>query len=169
MSRVKYVDMLSDDFRAWIEERVTAEGDCWVWRLSLKDGSQPQGKFNGSIINVRRLVLEQTGRAPVPRAEVAACRCDTPGCVHPNHLKPQSRSELLKGLDFSLTHRANLAKARRAKASLNLEQVLAIRASEKSLREISAEFGISESHAGGIVRGRFWKEYTSPFAGLGAR
>ncbi|HYF37579.1 MAG TPA: hypothetical protein VD994_19915 [Prosthecobacter sp.] len=162
----KRIDKLPPEFRTWLEERVTQVDACWEWRLSLKDGTQPQGKFNGNVINVRRVIVEACTGKPIPRGWIAACLCSHPGCVHPSHLFKQSRSQAFKGAEFSPIHKVNLAKAARRRAILTIDDVRAIRASEKTVRQTAADFGISESHAGGVIRGRFWRDYENPFAGL---
>lgn len=172
MSRTrKYsVDRVSPELVEWVKARCEVEQDgCWIWKLSAHDGTQPQGKFQGKVINVRRLLVAQLMGRQVRHSWIATCKCGTHLCANPLHLHEQSRSLAFRGVEFSVVHRANLAKSARARATLTQEAVEIIRTTDQPKPELARLFGVTADHIGQVLANKVWKEYASPFAGLGAR
>jgi hypothetical protein len=103
---------------------------------------------------VSRAVLEAFV-GPAPTAGMHAC--------HRNGDRSDNRIENLrwdtpKGNEADKRqHGTDHRNERHPQARLTREQVMAIRADRRSEREIAAAFGISESHAGSVRRGVFWK------------
>jgi hypothetical protein len=72
---------------------------------------------------------------------------------------------------FSNVNRcAKIAKAKRERdAKLTVEQVREIRESQESQRKIAKRMGVGKNVIQGIRNGTAWRDYSSPFTGLGAR
>lgn len=91
---------------------------------------------------------------PIPEGHVVCHRCDNPPCVNPEHL-------------FAATQLENMAdrnrKGRQARGTVNgraklvPEQVIAIRADERPLMEIAAEYGVDRSTIRDIKTRKNWK------------
>jgi hypothetical protein len=70
--------------RFW--EKVDRSGDCWLWTTgTLRHG---YGAFflDGKQRLAHRVAWELT-HGPIPDGMMVMHRCDTPGCVRPNHLR----------------------------------------------------------------------------------
>ncbi len=158
-----------DELRAWIEERAVARDECWVWKLAMLHGKQPQGKYKGKIILVRREILKARKGESFNRNWFAVCSCETLGCVRPDHVIGKARSAMQKGRKMPEHQKAAIAKARRANAKVNDEGVAQIRNSALPAREEALIHGISKDYVVQIRAHEVWKDYCSPFAGLGAR
>lgn len=146
-------------------------GDCWEWRGAL-DGSAPVMRPAGTrkLVAVRRLVLTLTGKNP--EGKLACAKCQNRRCVAPHHAIGLTRTQLqqrtaqITQYGKNPARSAKMAKARRARSILSMEQVLEMRASGLSSRQAAKKYGIGQTAASDAIAGRTWKEYSSPFAGL---
>jgi len=148
--------------------RVRECGDCLEWAGYAIEGKHPQIRVNWKSYPVRRLVWFLT-RGPV-RSEVwIANKCENPLCVNPDHLVAHTRSTALKGAKRTVSHKTKIAAARRSKSVLTMEIVRAIRSSDEPNPVLAERFGITPGYVSHLRRGTVWKEYVTPFQGLGAR
>ena len=160
------------EWLAWAEARsVRTEDGCLVWKQSL-NGEQPQAgmKVDGKkvTVNVRRKLYEAKHPKAIPKAWVVMCKCDTKGCIEPEHLTAKSRSKMLTGRKFTAAHVINitLAARRRRTAKLTQEAVNDIRYGEGSMREKADRHGICYEYVHYIVNYRSWRDVGGPFSQL---
>jgi hypothetical protein len=139
---------------------------CYLWEgCTTKNGygiiKHKQARHN----NGAHRVAWELANGPIPDGLLVLHRCDTPLCVNPKHL-------------FLGTHQDNMAdmhaKRRGSKlrgeqkwnAKLTEDDVREIRAAYRngntSRRKLAAQFGMSRTHIGNIVRGEKWKHVAEP-------
>lgn len=165
----------------WTEEEVMArvlprcveEGDCLIWQGAMQDGTTPAIKLPGetNTLPIRRLLLQARGFDMT--GLLADTKCNTPGCVDPNHLTPKTRKQLhLDRLKTNPYHanpvrRAKLSQARAQATGMTPELIEAVRAAEGTQREIAKQFGLCQSSVGAIRRHDTYRVYTNnPWAAL---
>jgi hypothetical protein len=149
-------------------------GDCWEWRGAM-DCTAPVMRPAGSrkLMPVRRVVMTLTGKSVDGRLACAKCLNDR--CVNPEHAVGLTRQQLqqrtaqVTQYGRSPARSAKLALARRRHSQMTEEIVADMRASGLSTRAAAAAFGCGQTAAADILAGRTWRDYSSPFAGLGAR
>jgi hypothetical protein len=146
-------------------------GDCWVWKGAAVEDKHPQIKVNGRVLSVRRALYEAM-HGPVPADREVAATCETRKCVI--HAEPQTHSRIGRrvaktGVYANPVRCANLANSKRTGSRLDAEKVADIRYGGETLLAVAQRYGITEGYASRIRRNLNWKEYGSPFAGLGAR
>ena len=158
-----------------IKDRCDEIGDCWIWKNSVGEYGYPIIRRNKQCLLVRRVVAEIKGTPPNPRQPVVTS-CGDKRCCNPQHIELSTTKQVAKAAGkagaFSQIDRcAKIAKSRRSlpSAKLTMEKAREIRTSDKSRKELAEEFGISLSLVKAVRAGTTWKEYSSPFAGLGAR
>lgn len=132
------------------------ESGCWHWRGAFAGG---YGRFRMGYKNVaaHRASLLMFSTPPENFQKLLAChKCDNPRCVNPDHL-------------FIGTHQDNIddkmSKGRHATghgvdykhAKLTEDDVLEIRASELTVRELALKFGVTTSNITAIQTGKRWK------------
>jgi hypothetical protein len=154
------------ELREWIEARAVAQDECWIWKLVLLHGKQPQGKYKGKIILVRREILKAKKGENFNRNWFAVCSCETHGCVRPEHIVGKARSAMQKGRKMPEHQKAAIAKARRANAKLSEENVASIRDSDVSAVAEAERHGICKDYVHLIRAHKVWKNYSNPFSGL---
>jgi len=148
--------------------RCEAVEHCLEWRRRAIEGRYPVTRIRGRHWYVRRLVWMLT-RERAPKRGLDVCAgCGNPLCVHPDHLEMRVPASRTRGEPKSERHRRMTALAMRKRSTLTEDDVRAIRESEASNAEIDAQYGLFEGHALRIRTGRLWRDYSSPFAGLGA-
>lgn len=156
----------------WLYARCSEIDGCLVWKRSASHGSDPQatlgGRAGGTIL-VRRALWELVNERPFPRNRVARCSCGTDLCVHPDHVIAVKKADLQRGKPLPLSHRAQIAKTKRAQSKLTQANVAYIRRTEGPLEDVANEFGIDPSYVGMIRLGKVRIDYANPFVGLGAR
>lgn len=152
-----------------ILSRCTEDGDCMIWQ-----GQDNHGRpaiYPGKC-SVRRIVYT-AAHGSIPEGRVISVSCGQIACLEPEHLVARTISEvrLLAAADLGAKAKrsARMRRAGRAKSSLDIDKVRAIRAAVGSLKEIGEQFGLKPAHVSSIRTGRIWKEAASPWAGLGAR
>lgn len=162
-----------DDIRA----RCIDDGGCWIWQGALAHGQPAMRLPGGRCTTVRRAVLElvKGRRIRTGRVVVAVCGCKA--CVNPEHLQEVTRSTVTKRAWQRARRQAasvanwRIARARRAlpNTRLNEQQVLLIRASEEPCSVLAQRYGCSQSTIRRVKSGSIWRDYASPWAGMGAR
>ena len=148
--------------------RTVAEGDCLLWTGRSVVGKFPQWDIGGQRHITRRLVY-QLVHGPLPSRLYVGNKCKNPLCVHPDCLIARTPSHAQSGRTMRADHKARITAAQRARSSLTLEKVQAIRASSEPGPVIEARYGLKKGHASRIRSFENWKDAGSPFAGLGAR
>jgi hypothetical protein len=171
----------------WTIERIRArceicsdeDGGCWLWRGGMMRDKYPIAQEAAPELHcgqrqfyVRRRMYElSTGRkAPTTPAHVITCTCGHDRCVAPHHTAKRSKSQVLRESEaVTLVNRLNAAKNARRRAATSKvpdHAVATIRGSERPLREIAHEWGISISWAAALRSGAARRDYSSPFASL---
>jgi hypothetical protein len=155
----------------WLFARCVEVDGCLVWQLAGAHGTDPQAKIggrNGRTVLLRRFIWEQVYEKPFPNGKVARCNCGTDMCVHPDHIVALKKNASQIGRPLSFLHRAKLAASRRAKSHLTDADVAEIRASDWTPHALANRFSIDPSYVNYIRSGRSRRDYTNPYAQLGA-
>jgi hypothetical protein len=161
------LERMPPDLLLWLQERVIERDGCWIWQRYAKGGS-PQADIGGRVQLVRRYVYNATHVALTAK-RVASMRCDSPLCVHPDHIAGRTRSEVHRGKPKPHGHGVKIAKARRAVSKVTGDDVAAIRESDETGQALAKRYGVSRSCISTIRLHKVWRELSSPFAGLGGR
>lgn len=73
------------------------ENGCWLWIGGRRDGRYGTFWFRGKPIRTHRMSLKLVGRDC--RGQKVGCHsCDTPACVHPDHLWLGSQLENVRDM-----------------------------------------------------------------------
>lgn len=161
------VQALIEAIRKHIEEI----GDCWEWTGATQSNAPtPTMRWNGKVKAVRRFIVEARGK-PLHN-KLATCKCRNELCVNPDHVMLVSRKQLQDLVAKERQYQTNpvrmkkLSEKARRRAKLTPEQVEQIREAEGTQRLIAAQFGITQATVSCIKRGKTWRDYSNPFAGL---
>lgn len=134
-------------------KKVDKKGDdeCWIWTGYKDNLGYGTIGINKKMLKAHRVALElHLGREIIAglvvchTAEICHCR----NCVNPRHLREDTRSAnmLDRHIDGTFTN-----------IKLTAEQVLQIRASKKTHRKLSVEYGVFHTTISDIKSGRTWK------------
>lgn len=105
----------------------------------------------------------------MPVNSFAVCRHGNAACVRPEHVVSISRSKAQIGKPMPPHQRAAIAMACQGIRKLKAEDVQEIRASDEPRDVLAARKKISETYVQQIRSGQVWRDFSNPFAGLGAR
>lgn len=144
-------------------------GGCMEWAGYAVQGKFPQIRVEGKLYPVRRLVWLLTRGAT--RSDLwITNKCGNPLCVNPDHLVAHTRSKAMADAKRPPSHAAKIANGKRRSSALTMEIVREIRSSDERNPVLAERFGISAGYVSHIRNTpTIWKDYSSPFAGLGAR
>ena len=150
--------------------RITACG-CWVWAWSTGSHGTPSVSMviDGKRTNMqgRRAALTMSLGQRIPREMLATAKkeCTEKLCINPAHTELVSIKVLRQRTCDSATAamraawvRNGMKQANKVLSKLTLEQVQAIRAARKPLKEIAAEFGVSISNVHRIRSHQSWRD-----------
>lgn len=160
----------------WLLARVTVQpgpledDPCWVWNGTLTDRDQPQVSMRTpegrKTLLVRRLVIEFKQERALPTSLWAYARCETRGCVHPEHLATRTRvvAQGQTGKKRSPAVAAKIAAARRAQSRFDHDELIArIQASDKSNVKLADELGCHHTYVARIRTGEARIDYSNPY------
>ena len=158
-----------------VRERCKDDAGCWIWQNATSKAGYPLMKPSGRrCLLVRRWVMELVGLDPAGKLVTASC--GDKRCCNPEHLYTSTHAAIAKqaakrGAFSSATRAAKIAKARRAGANTKLTEAIAaeIRASSDTHKTLAARYSVSTATVWRIRSGAGWKNYASPWAGMGAR
>lgn len=154
-----------------IRRRIEEVGDCWEWQGALQPKAPtPVMRFKQRTSQVRRFIAEHQGKSL--KGKLATCKCRNELCVNPDHVVVVTRKKLQEMVSQERQYTSNpvrmkkLAEKARAKSKLTPELVEEIRSADGPQRAIAMRYGITQAAVSSIKRGRTWKDYSNPFAGL---
>lgn len=154
--------MTLDDIKA----RCVEEGECWLWKGALSDGKWPCIWYEGKTVPVRRVVWTMHKGKQIPKNVCITPKCDNHLCVHPGCMV--ARIGRRASRPATMQRRIRVATSLRARSRISDEAVMDIRTSGEPLAVLAERHGISYSYADQLRRGVRRRDFSSPFAGLGA-
>lgn len=107
---------------------------------------------DGKLVLPHRAFFEETF-GEIPNGMVVMHTCDNPRCFNIEHLKlgtPKENSE-------DMVSKGRQAKGSRLSKSLTEKDVVAIRSSTLSHRELGREYGVSQSTITRIIQRKTWR------------
>ena len=134
---------------------VKYEGECWIWTGSKKNGYGRFGFQNKTWKASRLIYMHYFGTI---EEGLVICHapliCHNPSCVNPDHLSAETQKtncshKLLDGTDAR--------GEKHGSSKLTAEQVLEIRASDKTRHELAEDFNISVPAIYKIITRKIWK------------
>lgn len=158
-----------------IRARCRENGDCLYWDSNAKTERakrHPLMRVDNQVKSVRRELYE------AERGALRAGYCLEPGCGDARCIEPQHQTQITtrqknaKGgrlSSTSPTRGAKVAAGRIANGQTKLtrEHAAEIRASEETGLALAKKYGVDPGTISLIRLGKTWKDYSSPFVGLG--
>lgn len=157
-----------------IQDRCREDGDCWIWRMAITSNGTPTIHVGDRLIGTRRVVAGLMGLNI--DGKVVTTTCGDSRCVCPDHILVATKRRMAElivertGHPYRLERRKKISDSARARiGKLTPELAQEIRESSETLKVISERMGVAKGTAQRVRAGQAWKDYSSPFAGLGAR
>jgi hypothetical protein len=139
-----------------------AENGCWEWTSTTKKG---YGSFESGGISMPALKSKKRGahqvsyeayNGPIPKGLVVRHTCDNPLCINPDHLILGTQSQNVADRE-ARGRRKDINGEQIGTARLTAEQVLEIRASDKSLTQLARQYNVHKTTISLIRSGKSWK------------
>lgn len=156
-----------------LKARCEEEGDCWVWQGCVNNGV-PVASINGVNSTVRR-ALYKLAHGEIGSGLVMITTCNDPRCINPDHARVVTRAILAQemgaaGIMGGTVRSAKISKTKRLKYSkISVDIAQEIRVSNETGVALSKRYGVGQSLVSSVRLHKAWKEYSTPFSGLGAR
>lgn len=151
-----------DEDRFWEKAEPIPLAGCWVWTGTLSNNGYGTFRIGSLTDGTRRNISAHRYAAElcygaIPAGMQALHHCDNKLCVNPEHLYVGSHSDNMRdAVKRGRTGGVSLPGEKNPNAKLSAQQVLRIRASEKSQSELAQEFGVSSTQISWIKSGRSW-------------
>lgn len=126
--------------------------DCIEWTKGVNRKGYGRMYRDGKLVLPHRAFFEETF-GEIPNGMVVMHTCDNPRCFNIEHLKlgtPKENSE-------DMVSKGRQAKGSRLSKSLTEKDVVAIRSSTLSHRELGREYGVSQSTITRIIQRKTWR------------
>ena len=157
---------------AALASRCDEFGDCLIWRDSTTEQGYPIYKPVGcGCTLVRRAVFVMHGGQIKTRQPVVTT-CGERACINPQHLAASTTRAVAlaagaRGAHSGIAIGAKIAAVKRASvAKITMEAAREIRLSTETGPVLAQRHGVHKSLNNSIKRGKAWKDYSNPFAGL---
>lgn len=151
----------------------TEDGDCLIWRRACCNG-HPAMRVEQKTKLVRR-VLWESANGPILDGKILRVTCGSALCICPSHTELTTYQRVAKqlgalGVMSGPVRSAAIARAKRKTHAILSDAAVADMRSGKEFGYVYAErHGVSAGHVSKIQKHKAWREFSSPFAGLGAR
>jgi HNH endonuclease len=147
--------------RFWSKAAITADTThCWLWMAATTKG---YGTFAlaSKQVQAHRIAYQITN-GPIPDRMLVLHTCDTPACVNPNHLVIGTQSDNIKDMWERGRARGGQGNTQGhpqpTLRKLTMEQVRAIRASDRSISALARQYGVARVAIRKIKRGIHYRE-----------
>lgn len=147
-------DQYTNPSDALAARTVKRETGCVEWTGSTNRAGYGSIKVSGRTVLAHRASYE-INRGPIPDGQWVLHRCDNPPCVNPDHL-------FLGDAQANVDDMMTKGRGRKARgeghgaAKLTEEQVRAIRADPRKVRDIAPDYGIGKSTVSYIKTRKIW-------------
>jgi hypothetical protein len=155
----------------WVYARVVEQDGCLIWNCACGGGDKlPQARIGGVAMVMRRVMWELANEKAVPDGRRVSPSCGNSKCIHPDHMRALPINLVFKGVKKTAVHRANIARARRAKSAWSDEDIRAVAASVGPLDAVAQQYGMDRSYVSQIRLNKARVDFTNPYLQLlGAR
>ena len=170
-----YVRPVEDIGREILLRCKDAGGDCLTWDGAHTPQGHPLVRYGDNVQRVDKVLWTVVHGKTLKDGYTLMRTCETPGCCNHDHHKQATRSESMtaafKAIGFGgAAHGRKVSAATRDKVGvLTPEQVKLARTSEKTGKALALELGCTPSVVSAARRHETYRDYSNPFAGLGAR
>jgi hypothetical protein len=139
-----------------------AENGCWEWMSTTKNG---YGVFESGSVSMAARKSSKRGAHQVsyeayngliPTGQVVRHTCDNPLCINPDHLILGTQADNVADRE-ARGRRKDINGEQIGTARLTAEQVLEIRASDKSLTQLARQYNVHKTTISLIRSGKSWK------------
>lgn len=151
-------------------------GEPWHWTGRQYGHALPLMNVNKSMVSVRKTAYLANGGKPPGKGQLIVGLCENPACMNPELSGLRTRQWVIKravaaGKIHTPAAAAKIAAHRRGTGKLSGEaEADRIRSADPAeIQSLCTEIGISRQMAWRIRTGLSWRQYGSPWAGLGAR
>jgi len=140
--------------RFWSKVEVTQNTcRCWEWRGRRNEWGYGEFKLNGASTYAHRVAVQMAG-VPLQPGEVVMHTCDNPACCNPTHLVVGDHA---MNVADRVAKRRSAKGAKNGRSKLTEQQVLAIRADDRTLTEVARDHGVCIATISHIRQRRIWQ------------
>lgn len=140
---------MAEDFARWFDK---TDG-CWEWKGAIDRNGYGAYGYKGKSMRAPPIALMLDGR-PVPKGMYACHHCDNPRCVRPDHLYAGTPKDNVRDM---LSRGRNPVGSKHYAARITEDDVVAIRASSLSPKELATVYPVCASNITMIRNRRTWK------------
>lgn len=143
-----------DQARFWSKvEVLQSKNVCWEWTGCKSHWGYGDFKLDGASTPAHRVAVQLAG-VKLGSDDVVMHSCDNPACCNPAHLLVGTHAT---NVADRVAKRRSAAGARNGRAKLSEEQVIAIRADERTLTEVAKDYGVCIATISHIRKRKIWQ------------
>ena len=156
--------LTSQQLKDKIHANVLIVGDCWEWQLSRLTNGYGRISIGNQKQDYAHRVSHTVFNGEIPNGLVVRHRCDNPCCCNPDHLeagthKENTRDSLDRGrfAKHTLFTKEKSSGENNVKSKLKVEDVLAIRDSPLSRKQLAEAYKVDANTIGHILNRKTWR------------
>lgn len=162
-----------------IMAKTVKDGACQLWTGGMVRGTYPRmyAVVNGkqTQISVRRVVWNLHNKGELAPNEIISMRCENDSCLNHRHMERATKADAArrgwaKPGQKMLRSMAALRIVKNPKLDIHKAREMRARLGEGAKQEdVAQEFDVSQAMVSRVAMNQSWKDYSTPWAGLGAR
>jgi hypothetical protein len=132
-----------------------AENGCWICTSHHRCIGYPCIVINGEKTVISHIYYEKY-KGSIKPGLIICHHCDNPNCINPDHLFQGTKLD--NRLDMIKKNRQVYASGEmNGKAKLSEQQVMEIKNSKESIKNLQYKYGMSKTQIYSIIRGDTWR------------
>jgi len=130
---------------------------CWLWVGSKNNKGYAQLNVSG-VPKLASRISWEIANGPIPKGKYILHKCDNPLCVNPDHVYPGDQTQNMADMWGRGRAKPGLVQGQKHGMSKLTElDILAIRSSDETVKEICEHFGVSHTTVSDIKNRKTWK------------
>ena len=154
--RVKARGLTEADILARVQTE--ANTGCWLWERGTEASGYGTWPLPGKTKDRAHRVAFVIAKGPIPRGHCVCHRCDTPGCVNPDHLFLGTQAQNLADMRRKGRSRMPLVVgSANANAKITEDDVRAIRADPRNHTHVARDYGLTKQAVSMMRSRKTWR------------
>ena len=143
--------------RFWLKVDTDSHPEsCWLWKGSVDDCGYGMFGIKPSRCERAHRVSWRILKGDIPEGMCVLHRCDTPGCVRPDHLFLGARADNMRDRQLKLRQARGETSGRARLTAAAVRDARARRSGGEMVKDLASTYGVADCTMSAALSGRTW-------------